>query len=199
MAKTYYSCSITHEQIQKAGLYVNRRITLVAFLEKFRKYSEHPLERLTEIGLREKMAFLDVGCLLGFYSFSASSIVGEKGLVYALDKNPDCIAHVENKIKRQGTHNVKTITASAEQTSLPAESVDMVFLHLVLHDIPDKQTAMQEFNRVLKTNGKLVIDEDRTMPPNLIRKLAEEHGFQYSTCLRKTTQIFEKTQTIHSL
>jgi len=178
---------------------VNWGIMVSALLEKLRKHSEHPLERLTEIGLREKMIFLDVGCLLGFYSYYASSIVGEKGLVYALDINPDCIAYAENKIKRQGTRNIKTIIASAEKTGLPSGSVDMVFLNLVLHGIPDKQAATQEFNRVLKTNGKLVINEDQTMPLSSIRKLAEEHGFEYSTCLRKTTQIFEKTQTIHSM
>jgi len=171
---------------------MNWKILLVSFLEKFRKFSEHPQERLTEIGLNEGMTFLDVGCSLGFYSFYASSIVGEKGLVYALDINPEFIEYVKNKVKRKEIENIKTIVANAQETGLPPRSVDIVFLHLVLHDVKDKPVAIREFNRVLKGNGKLVIDEENVMPLDLIRKLAEDSSFRLSKCSRKSIQIFEK-------
>jgi ubiquinone/menaquinone biosynthesis C-methylase UbiE len=82
--------------------------------------------------------------------------------------------------------------ANAQETGLPSESVDVVFLHLVLHDIEDKSAAIKEFKRVLKSHGKLVIDEENVMPHDLIRRLAEDSGFILSKHSRKTTQIFEK-------
>jgi len=171
---------------------MNWRILLASFLEKLRKIPENPSERLTEIGLKEEMTFLDVGCALGFYSFSAASIVGEKGLVYALDKNSNLIEYVAKKVKNKEIENIKAIAADATETGLDAESVDIVFLHLVLHNLEDKELAMREFNRVLKAGGKLVIDEEDLMPVDTIRKLAEETGFKFSRSLRRTIQIFEK-------
>jgi ubiquinone/menaquinone biosynthesis C-methylase UbiE len=171
---------------------MNLKILIASLLEKSRKRSEQPLERLREIGLKEGMVFLDVGCTLGFYSFPAASIVGEKGLVYALDINPSLIAHVEDKVAKEEARNVKLILASAEETGLPANSVDIVFLHLVLHDIKSKEAAVKEFNRILRTRGRLVIDEEDAMPLDAIEKLTKEAGFGLSKTLRKTVQIFEK-------
>jgi ubiquinone/menaquinone biosynthesis C-methylase UbiE len=171
---------------------VNWKILLISFLENFRKISEHPVERLIEIGLRKGMTFLDVGCTLGFYSFHASSIVGENGVVYALDVNPDLIDYVKNRAQRKGIKNIETMVANAQQIGLCPESVDMVFLHLVLHDIEDQSAAMKEFNRILKKNGRLVIDEENAMSPDAIRKLAEDSGFKYSKRLRRTIKFLKK-------
>lgn len=172
--------------------YINWKTLVISFLEKFRKLSEDPLERLTEIGLKEGMTFLDVGCTLGFYSFPAASMVREKGLVYALDINSDFTEYISHKAKKKGIENIKSIAADAQNTGLSHESVDLVFLHLVLHDIEDKRKAIREFNRILKADGKLVIDEKEVIPLDLIRKLVEESGFRFFKKLGKTVQIFEK-------
>jgi len=171
---------------------LNWKIPLISFFENFRKISENPLERLTEIGLKEGMTFAVIGCTLGFYSFAASRIVGDKGVVYALDINPDFTAYVEEKAKRKGIKNIKAIVADAQEITLSSESVDMVFLHLVLHDIKNKTVALKEFYRILKENGKLVIDEENVMSLAVIRKLAEDSGFKFHKLLRKSIQIFEK-------
>jgi ubiquinone/menaquinone biosynthesis C-methylase UbiE len=171
---------------------MNWKVLLISFLDRFRKFSEHPSDRLREIGLTEGMTFLDVGCTLGFYSFVASSIVGEKGRVYALDINPALIDYVANRTRKEGIKNIKPIVTNAENTRLLQESVDMVFLHLVLHDIKNKHEALQEFYRVLKKGGKLVIDEETTIPLDEIKKLVEDNGFTFLNRLRKTVQVFRK-------
>ncbi|MGQ9507140.1 MAG: class I SAM-dependent methyltransferase [Candidatus Bathycorpusculaceae bacterium] len=174
---------------------MNWKTLLISFLENFRKISENPLERLIEIGLKEGMTFADIGCTLGFYSFAASQIVGEKGQVYAVDINPDFIAYIAKKTEKRGIKNIKAMVANAQEIALPSESVNIVFLHLVLHDIKDKTAAIKEFYRILKKNGKLVIDEENVMVLDVIRKLAEDSGFKFCKRLRKTIQIFEKQRT----
>jgi len=52
--------------------------------------------------------------------------------------------------------------------------------------------AIKEFSRILKKRGKLVIDEEKVMPLDLIRELVEDSGFRFSKHLRKTIQVFEK-------
>lgn len=122
------------------------KILLISFFEKFRKFFERPRERLAEIGLGEGMVLVDVGCTLGFYSFPAASIVGGKGFVYALDIDPEVIKYVANKAEKKEISNIKPVMASANETGLPESSVDIVFLHLVLHNIEDKSAAIREFN-----------------------------------------------------
>jgi ubiquinone/menaquinone biosynthesis C-methylase UbiE len=138
------------------------------------------------------MVFLDVGCTLGFYSFPASQLVGENGLVYALDINSQFLQRIENKARKTGRSNIKTVEANACETGLPNASVGIVFLHLVLHDIKDKAAAIREFYRILEKRGKLVIDEENAMPPEDIQKLAAAEGFTFSKRLYKTLQIFQK-------
>ena len=170
------------------------KILLVSLLDKFRKFTEHPLERLEEIGLKEGMTFLDVGCSLGFYSFPAASLVGDSGTVYALDIKESLVKHVQEKIARLRIKNMKPIVANAERTGLAERSVDIVFVHLVLHDIDDQQAALEEFHRVLRPRGKLAVDEEHAMLPDLVRELAESSGFKLSEMLRNTIQVFEKTE-----
>lgn len=166
---------------------------LIAFLEKFRKLSENPEERLDDIGLKKGMTFLDVGCALGFYSFPAASIVGGSGVVYALDVDSEYAEYVARKAKNQGTKQIKTIVADAQDTGLPPGSVDIIFLHLVFHDIGDKPKAVREFHRILKATGNLVIDEEDVVPLDTVQNLVEGAGFRTSRTLRKTVQVFEKT------
>jgi ubiquinone/menaquinone biosynthesis C-methylase UbiE len=168
------------------------RILLVSFVDKIRGISEKPLERLQKIGVKEGMKFLDVGCGLGFYSFPASLLVGENGLVYALDIDSDYLKWIANKARKTRRVNIKTINADACKIGLPDDNVDIVFLHLVFHDIKDKSAAIKEFYRVLKAGGKLVIDEENVMSLKKVRMWAEDGGLEFSERLYKTLQIFKK-------
>jgi ubiquinone/menaquinone biosynthesis C-methylase UbiE len=171
---------------------MNWKILLISAINKIRWIFENPQRTMRIIGLKEGMRFLDVGCNLGFYSFPASSLVGDSGLVYALDVDSDCLEWVENKASRTHRSNIRTINASAEKTGLPNSKVEIVFLHLVLHDITDKSAAIREFYRVLKPNGRLVIDEENVMSLEKVRYLAEDGGFEFSRCLHNNLQVFRK-------
>ena len=61
---------------------------------------------------------------------------------------------VEKEIGKRGLANVKTIL-SGRETGLPDESVDVVFLYDVLQFITDRGRLMEEFQRVLKPDGRL--------------------------------------------
>lgn len=171
------------------------RIALASLIDRLRGFHEDPDGRLREIGLREGMTFLDVGCTLGFYTFPASSIVGESGLVIALDINPELIERVSRKAERSAFGNVETLVADACETGLPSESVDIVFLHLVLHDIDDKPRAIREFDRVLRPRGRLVINEENAMELGEVRDLVGREGYTHCDALRKTIQVFRKEET----
>jgi len=172
---------------------LNWRISLACINNWFRRFYERLYERLQDIGVEEGMTFLDVGCGLGFYSFPASLLVGKNGSVYALDVSPGYLEWVRKGARKTNRMNIETIRADATNTGLPDDSVDMVFLHLVLHDIQDRKLAMGEFHRILKSSGRLVIDEEDLISIEDIKSLAESQGFELFKCLHKTIQIFKKT------
>jgi precorrin-6B methylase 2 len=114
----------------------------------------NPARILREIGLQKGQTMLDYGCGVGVFTMPAAQIVGDDGVVYALDVHPLCIKATEKEAGKRGLANVKTIL-SGRETGLPDESVDVVFLYDVLQFITDRDRLMEEFHRVLKPDGRL--------------------------------------------
>ena len=114
----------------------------------------NPERILREIGLQKGQTMLDYGCGVGVFTMPAAQIVGDGGVVYALDIHPLCIRTVEKEIEKRGIANVKTILSDRD-TGLPDESVDVVLVYDVLQFITDRGWLMEEFHRVLKPDGRL--------------------------------------------
>lgn len=114
-----------------------------------------PYKVLKAAGLRPGQKVLEVGCGPGFFTIPAARIVGEKGSVCALDISPLAIERVQQKIKREGVTNVKTILADAAHTGLPDESLDLVLVFGFAHHAGDHESIRAELHRVLKPGGIL--------------------------------------------
>ena len=106
--------------------------------------------------VREGQTFLDYGCGTGCFTIRAARIVGAKGKVYALDCFPRQLEIVRRRSRKEGLSNIETIL-SASKTGLPDESVDVVWMCDVLHEIPEKRAVLEELHRVLKKEGVLAI------------------------------------------
>ncbi|MBL8028657.1 MAG: class I SAM-dependent methyltransferase [Fibrobacteres bacterium] len=81
-------------------------------------------------------------------------------------------------------NNVNWIVRSAEDTGLPANSLDTIFCAQAFHWFDPKPTRT-EFKRILKTDGNLVLiwnsrktDEDDFM--RFYKDIAKKHGKEYS-------------------
>lgn len=113
-----------------------------------------PEKEINKLDLKEGQKILEYGCGIGSYTFPAAKLVGERGKVYALDKQPLAIKKIEEKARREGFRNVDTIL-SDEDTGLPDESVDIVLLYGVLPEIERRKSLLGESYRVLKPDGYL--------------------------------------------
>jgi len=71
--------------------------TVLTVRNIFRK----PEKILRKIGLKKGQIMLDYGCGIGSFTIPASQIVGNNGVIYALDIHPLAIKTVEKKIKKQ--------------------------------------------------------------------------------------------------
>jgi len=122
---------------------------------------------LRSIGVREGQTLLDFGCGSGNYAIPASKVVGEEGMVFAVDKRSrgiwpsEGLVELRNRAKSAGLSNIVVMKTSGElDLTLEAGSVDFVLLFDVLHSyyFPDshqRKRLLSELHRVLKPGGIL--------------------------------------------
>lgn len=115
------------------------------------------MRKWTELRLIEEgQTVLDFGCGTGDFTIPAAEIVKDSGKVYALDYFRRQLEIVGRRIKKRGLKNVEIIQ-SDEITNLPDESVDVVWMCDVLHEIAEKRRVLTEMHRILKSEGALAI------------------------------------------
>lgn len=154
----------------------------------FRRRVQPPEKIVEWMGVEEGMFLLEIGPGPGTFTFDAAKAVGEYGRVYAIDIQESILISLNKKLKQSGFNNIIPVQTSAYELSYPDGYFDRVYLVTVLGEIPDRQCALTEFNRVLKEDGYLVIGEF-LLDPDYPRRgsvsawcqkagfaLVEEHG-----------------------
>lgn len=71
-------------------------------------YDRGELARLREM-LRPGSVFLDVGANVGFYSLFASRLVGDSGLVLAIEADPEVAQRLRENVDINGCRNVRVV------------------------------------------------------------------------------------------
>lgn len=125
----------------------------------WRSYISGPkiLKKWSEFDLvKEGQYFLDFGCGTGDFSIPAARIVGSKGKVFALDCNPKQLEIVAKKAQKASVTNIDIILTE-RQAQLASESIDIVWMCDVLHEIRTKREVLEEAHRLLKKQGTLII------------------------------------------
>ncbi len=119
-------------------------------------------------------------------SLPAASLVGDGGVVYAVDVSDEYLQKLRKKASELGLKNLYTVRTRAEDLDgVPDCAVDRAVFMLSLHHIEDKKQALRQLRKKLKKNGLAMIYDpisSRTMghgtnPTNIITLLRQE-GFE---------------------
>jgi len=121
---------------------------------------------LRGIGLQLNQTVLDFGCRVGHYTIPAAKVVGNKGIVYAVDKEQQVLDELQQKTAYLKLKNIKIINA-AGRIKLPLESgtIDVVLFYDVLHyhKREERKKLYAEAYRVLKQDGFLSVYPKHTL------------------------------------
>jgi len=123
-----------------------------------------------KVQLRDGMHVADLGCgRTGHIVFPAAKILGERGLIYAVDVLKEVLGAIQKRAASSAIHNVHTVWSDIEQygkTAIPTKGLDVVFLVNTLVQTDDHATALKESTRLLKDKARLlVVDWSKTGLP----------------------------------
>lgn len=138
-----------------------------------------PLDKIRKTKIKEGSIVLDYGCGPGSYSIAAAQVVGDLGKVYAADINTLAINEVKNRARKKGINNIETILTNCN-TNLDENSIDVVLLLDIYHNLSDPKSVLEELHRVLKKNGSLSVDDHHFKDDVIISKITSTNLFKFS-------------------
>ena len=144
-----------------------------------REQEENTTQLLKNLAVQPGMAIGDIGAGSGYHSTLLSNMVGN-GKVYAVDVEPEMIAYLNERIKREGKKNIIPVLSTEKAVSLPANSMDMMLLVDVYHEFSFPYEMTRSMLEALKPGGKLVLvefrAEDQNVPIKTIHKMSQQQA-----------------------
>ena len=157
-------------------VYMGREISHVmgfhgmAWLERdSREEEENTSLAIANLPISEDSKVADVGAGSGFYTFRIAEKVPE-GKVYAVDIQKEALDYINNKAKDQKVDNIVTILGSEKSPNLPENTLDLVLMVDVYHELAFPEEMLQNIRRSLKPSGKLLLIEYRGEDPKVAIK-----------------------------
>ena len=132
-------------------------------------------ELLARAGLRSGETVLDIACGTGLVARLAAACVGATGSVTGLDLSPDMIEVAAGRPSTGAP--IEWRTADAVSLPLADQSFDVALCQMGLMFVEDKTAAVEEMYRVLRPDGRVVINTPgRIQPPfSLMERAIVEH------------------------
>jgi ubiquinone/menaquinone biosynthesis C-methylase UbiE len=144
-----------------------------------REQEENTTQLMKNLAVQPGQVIADIGAGSGYHSTLLSKMVGN-GKVYAVDVEPEMIAYLNDRIKREGKKNIIPVLSTEKKVSLPANSVDLMLLVDVYHEFSFPYEMAISMLEALKPGGKLVLVEFRAEDPNVpiktIHKMSQQQA-----------------------
>ncbi len=116
------------------------------------------------------MSILELGPGPGTFTIEAAKHTSTEGYVAAIDIQPSMVLRLRNRLRKESIINVEPIVGSALNLPLKDRVFDRIFMLAVFGELPDKEKALNEANRVLKDRGLLAVREFSPDPNRPRRK-----------------------------
>ncbi len=118
-----------------------------------------PERKLKQFGIKPGDTVVDFGCGPGNYIKEASSLAGADGIVYAADIHELAILAIEKKIARYNLANVKPVQVKNYTCDIADNAADVIYALDMFHMVKHPDILLTELHRMLKKNGRLIIED----------------------------------------
>lgn len=130
--------------------------------ERVKRLQVEQVIQLLQVSPGQRIA--DLGSGSGLFTRPLAKVVGERGMVYAVDVDPALLEHVRETAAAEALQNVSTILAAESDPQIP-EPVDLIFICDTLHHIGGPAAYVKGLRRYLRPGGRIaVIDFNEKWP-----------------------------------
>ncbi|MDA8626235.1 class I SAM-dependent methyltransferase [Flavobacteriaceae bacterium] len=166
--------------------YMDREIAYVmgyegiGWLERSEREKEENVSKLIQnMGIKPNDTIADIGAGSGYHVFRMAPIA-KKGMVYAVDIQPEMLMAIENSKETSKIKNIETILSSEKSVYLSKNSVDKILMVDVYHEFSFPIEMITSIKSALKPKGELFLIEYRAEDPNVpikkIHKMSEKQA-----------------------
>ena len=204
-AENPYETRARHDPDGIGKFYLGREIAHVMgpggvpWLERAeREAEERPQQLIDALEIKRGQTIADLGAGSGYYSFRIAPLVGKQGKVLAIDVEPRMLRIVSERAKRERVENVFPVRSTASDPNLPANSVDLLFMVDVYHELEFPLEMMLKVREALKPGGRVALIEYRAEDPKVLIKPV--HKMTERQVVRELTAAgFRHQKTIRTL
>ena len=135
------------------------------------------------LGIAPGKNVADIGAGSGWFTVRAAKRVGEAGMVYAVDINPESIRYIDDRLRKESLHNAQTILGREDDPLLPAKQIDAVLLLKTYHEVARPVPLLRNLSGALRPGAKVgIIDrngngENHGVDRRVVLKEAGEAGY----------------------
>lgn len=141
----------------------------------------NPEEIISSLEFLPGMKVAHFGCGTGFFTFSVARKIGNEGLVYAIDIQPEKVETIQSQAKILGLNNIEAYRANLEEkkgAKIKNENVDWVLIVNMLYQNKKKHEVLAEAQRILKVGGKILLidweSKDRSFGPEMDLRVSQD-------------------------
>jgi ubiquinone/menaquinone biosynthesis C-methylase UbiE len=132
-----------------------------------RDLEEDPDRAVDVLKLPKGATVADIGAGSGYMTEKLSKKVGPMGKVYATDIQQGMIDLLTKRMSKRKLTNVTPILGTQDDPRLPVESIDLVLMVDVYHELSQPQLMLRHIKASLKPGGRLALVEYRKEDPNV--------------------------------
>jgi SAM-dependent methyltransferase len=147
---------------------------------------QQPEKVLDALHLDHDARVADIGAGTGYFSARIARRIPE-GELYAADVEPDMVAYLAERAKREQLKNLVPVQSTADKANLP-EPVDLALVVDTYHHIGDRTKYFSALKSSLRPNGRLAIVDFKAdspdgppvqyrIPPEQVTKELEAAGY----------------------
>lgn len=171
----------------------------VPWLERSQRESEErPQLTIAALEIKPGQTVADLGAGSGYYAFRIAPLVGEQGRVLAIDVEPRMLRIISERARRDGVKNVVTVLGTPSDPNLEPNSVDLLFMVDVYHELEYPYEVMTKVRQALKPGGRVALIEYRAEDPGVMIKPV--HKMTERQIVKELTAAgFRHDKTLHTL
>jgi ubiquinone/menaquinone biosynthesis C-methylase UbiE len=163
-----------------------------------RDAEEDPDRAIDVLKIEKGSTVADIGAGSGYMTVKLAKKVGPQGRVFANDIQPAMLDLINKRLAKGRIANVTVVLGTQDDPRLPLDTLDLVLMVDVYHELSQPQLMLRHIRASLKAGGRLVLLEYRKEDPNI--PIKPEHKMSVAEAkLEVEAEGFKLTRTNEDL